>query len=193
MRRRRPLLHAAKASNIYMTDRIQKSLIHLNPVKSLVQHHQTRMALSFPTALSRLHPSPRSAHSTMSTAHISQHTALELRARRGRVHGSCSCSCSWDIYGRIRICRRTDKTLKLNMVLSVWVSLLRVRQWRAVTRQVLYYLRVCIRLNDSAARPQGDLPWSSIDFSAFAQRKSLTTLKVTHSHVCNLTCTLTHS
>ena len=29
-----------------MTDRIQKSLIHLNPVKSLVQHHQTRMTLS---------------------------------------------------------------------------------------------------------------------------------------------------
>ena len=28
---------------------------------------------------------------------------------------------------------RTEKTLKLNMVLSVWVSLLRVRQWRAVT------------------------------------------------------------
>ena len=26
------------------------------------------------------------------------------------------------------------------------------------------------QLNDSAARPQGDLPWSSIDFSAFAQR-----------------------
>ena len=114
----------------------------------------------------------------MSTAHISQHTALELRARRGRVHGSCSCSCSWDISGRIRICRRTDKTLKLNMVLSVWVSLLRVRQWRAVTGQVLYYL------NDSAARPQGDLPWSSIDFSAFAQRTILTTLKMTHSHIC---------
>jgi hypothetical protein len=56
--------------------------------------------------------------------------------------------------------RWTDKTLKLNMVLSVWVSLLRVHQWRAVTRQVLYYLR------DSAACPQGDLPWSSRHFSA---------------------------
>ena len=32
-----------------MTDRIQKCMIHLNPVKSLVQHHQTRMTLSFPT------------------------------------------------------------------------------------------------------------------------------------------------
>jgi hypothetical protein len=31
-----------------MTGEIQKLRIHLNPVKSLVQHHQTRMALSFP-------------------------------------------------------------------------------------------------------------------------------------------------
>ena len=113
----------------------------------------------------------------MSTAHISQHTALELRARRGRVHGSCSCSCSWDISGRIRICRRTDKTLKLNMVLSVWVSLLRVRQWRAVTGQVLYYL------NDSAARPQGDLPWSSRHFSASPEYVDAS-FWMSISHVC---------
>ena len=32
--------------------------------------------------------------------------------------------------------------MKFNMVLSVWVSLLRVRQWRAVTGQVLYYQRL---------------------------------------------------
>ena len=62
------------------------------------------------------------------------------------------------------------------MVLSVWVSLLRVRQWRVVTGQVLYCL------NDSAARPQGDLPWSSRHFSAFAQRFILTILKMTHSY-----------
>jgi hypothetical protein len=36
----------------HVTGRIQKSLIHLNPVKSLVQHHQTRMTLSFLTVLS---------------------------------------------------------------------------------------------------------------------------------------------
>ena len=36
----------------YMTGPFQKSLIHLNPVKSLVQHHQTRMTLSFLTVLS---------------------------------------------------------------------------------------------------------------------------------------------
>ena len=35
----------------------------------------------------------------------------------------------------IRIYRRTDKTLKLNMVQSVWVSLLRIRQWRAEMRK----------------------------------------------------------
>jgi hypothetical protein len=34
---------------MYVTGRIQKTDIHLNLVKSLVQHHQTRMALSFPT------------------------------------------------------------------------------------------------------------------------------------------------
>ena len=34
-----------------MTDRIQKCMIHLNPVKSLLQHHQTRMTHSFPTVL----------------------------------------------------------------------------------------------------------------------------------------------
>jgi hypothetical protein len=28
---------------LYMADRIQKCMIHLNPVKSLLQHHQTRM------------------------------------------------------------------------------------------------------------------------------------------------------
>ena len=32
-----------------MTGRIQKTVLHLNPVKSLVQHHQTRMTLSFLT------------------------------------------------------------------------------------------------------------------------------------------------
>jgi hypothetical protein len=32
-----------------MTDRIQKSKIYEFCVKSLVQHHQTRMTLSFPT------------------------------------------------------------------------------------------------------------------------------------------------
>ena len=35
-----------------MTDWIQKSMIQLNPVKSLLQHHQTRMTHSFPTVLS---------------------------------------------------------------------------------------------------------------------------------------------
>ena len=83
--------------NTDMTGRIQKSKIDESLAKSLVQHHQTRMTLSFPTVLSA--PPSESEkrevpiqHSTMSTAHISQHTALELRAKQGRVHGRCSCS-----------------------------------------------------------------------------------------------------
>jgi hypothetical protein len=37
---------------VYLTGPFQKWRIDLNPVKSLVQHHQTRMTLSFPTVLS---------------------------------------------------------------------------------------------------------------------------------------------
>ena len=44
---------------MYVTDRIQKSDIHLNLVKSLVQHHQTRMTLSFPTVPSAPPSEPR--------------------------------------------------------------------------------------------------------------------------------------
>jgi len=41
-----------KAAICHMTGRIQKCMIHLNPVKSLVQHHQTRMTLRGSGALS---------------------------------------------------------------------------------------------------------------------------------------------
>ena len=73
-----------------MTDRIQKCDIHLNPVKSLVQHHQTRMAhdaqlSNGPIGASIRDPSPRSAHSTFNIqqcqllqSHSTQHTALEF-------------------------------------------------------------------------------------------------------------------
>ena len=80
-----------------MTDRIQKWSIHLNLVKSLLQHHQTRMTHDTQLSNGPIGASIRVREvpiqdSTMSTDHISLHTALELRAKQGRVHVRCSCS-----------------------------------------------------------------------------------------------------
>ena len=68
---------------MYVTDRIQKSDIHLNLVKSLVQHHQTRMTLSFPTVLSAPQSeSEKCRFNNVNGSHLTAHSfGVESQAR----------------------------------------------------------------------------------------------------------------
>jgi hypothetical protein len=70
-------------SLVYMTDRIQKWRIHLNPVKSLV-HHQARMTLSFPTVPSAPPPSEseKCRFNNVNCSHLTAHSfGVESQAR----------------------------------------------------------------------------------------------------------------
>ena len=70
---------------MYVTDRIQKSDIHLFPVKSLVQHHQTRMTLSFPTVLSAPQSeSEKCRFNNVNCSHLTAHSFGVEREARAR-------------------------------------------------------------------------------------------------------------
>ena len=78
-----------------MTDRIQKWQIDDSLAKSLVQHHQTRTTLSFPTVPSAPpSESEKCPFNNVNGSHLTAHSfGVESQARaRGRVHGRCSCS-----------------------------------------------------------------------------------------------------
>ena len=66
-----------------MTGPFQKWRIHLNPVKSLVQHHQTRMTLSFPTVLSAPpSESEKCPFNNVNCSHLTAHSfGVESQAR----------------------------------------------------------------------------------------------------------------
>jgi hypothetical protein len=60
------------------TDRIQKTVRHLNPVKSLVQQHQTRMTLSFPTVPSAPpSESEKCPFNNVNCSHLTTHSFVE--------------------------------------------------------------------------------------------------------------------
>ena len=68
---------------MYVTDRIQKSDIEEFWVKSLVQHHQTRMTLSFPTVLSAPQSeSEKCPFNNVNCSHLTAHSfGVESQAR----------------------------------------------------------------------------------------------------------------
>ena len=68
-----------------MTGRIQKWRIHLNPVKSLLQHHKTRMTLSFPTVLSAPQSeSEKCPFNNVNGSHLTAHSFGVEREARAR-------------------------------------------------------------------------------------------------------------
>ena len=66
-----------------MTDRIQKSDLEEGLAKSLVQHHQTRMTLSFPTVLSAPpSESEKCPFNNFNCSHLTAHSfGVESQAR----------------------------------------------------------------------------------------------------------------
>ena len=66
-----------------MTDRIQKSDIYDSLAKSLVQHHHTRMTLSFPTVLSAPpSESEKCPFNNVNGSHLTAHSfGVESQAR----------------------------------------------------------------------------------------------------------------